>query len=52
MAEVPIHYRSASDSVNNGVLKDAFRNLWRLFRTRVSEGRARARAAASLNRTG
>lgn len=34
VAEVPIHYRSASDSVNNGVLKDAFRNLWRLYRSR------------------
>ena len=52
IAEVPIHYRAASDSVNNTVLKDAFRNLWRLFRSRASEGRARARAAASLNRTG
>ena len=32
VAEVPIHYRAASDSVSKGVLKDAFRNLWRLYR--------------------
>jgi dolichol-phosphate mannosyltransferase len=51
VAEVPIHYRAASDSVNKNVLKDAFRNLWRLFRGRVSEGRARRGPAASLNRT-
>ena len=38
--EVPIHYRAASDSVNNNVLKDAFVNLWRLFRARFSGGRA------------
>jgi dolichol-phosphate mannosyltransferase len=38
VAEVPIHYRSASDSVNNGVLKDAFRNLWRLYRARRGAG--------------
>jgi dolichol-phosphate mannosyltransferase len=37
IAEVPIHYRAASASVNRDVLKDAFRNLWRLFRARVSE---------------
>jgi dolichol-phosphate mannosyltransferase len=36
VAEVPIHYRAASDSVNKTVLKDAFRNLWRLFRARFS----------------
>jgi dolichol-phosphate mannosyltransferase len=36
IAEVPIHYRAASDSVNNKVLKDAFGNLWRLFHSRVS----------------
>lgn len=35
-AEVPIHYRVASDSVNNMVIKDAFINLWRLFRLRLS----------------
>jgi len=51
IAEVPIHYRAASDSVNNNVLKDAFRNLWRLFRGRVSGARARRRPAESLNRT-
>jgi dolichol-phosphate mannosyltransferase len=36
IAEVPIHYRAASASVNNNVLKDAFKNLWRLFRARIS----------------
>lgn len=36
IAEVPIHYRAASDSVNNGVLRDAFGNLWRLFRSRLA----------------
>lgn len=40
VAEVPIHYRAASDSVNNNVLKDAFVNLWRLFRARSSRGHA------------
>jgi len=40
LAEVPIRYRAASDSVNNNVLKDAFVNLWRLFRARFSGGRA------------
>ena len=40
LAEVPIHYRAASDSVNGNVLKDAFVNLWRLFRARVGGGRA------------
>lgn len=43
VAEVPIHYRAASASVNNTVLKDAFKNLWRLFRARLSgelDGRA------------
>ena len=39
VAEVPIHYRAASDSVNKHVLKDAFANLWRLFRARFSGGR-------------
>ena len=38
ITEVPIHYRAASDSVNNKVLKDAFSNLWRLFRLRFSDG--------------
>lgn len=36
IVEVPIHYRAASDSVNNKVLKDAFKNLWRLFRLRLT----------------
>jgi len=40
VAEVPIHYRAASDSVNNNVLRDAFSNLWRLFRLRFNRGRA------------
>jgi len=35
ITEVPIHYRAASNSVNNNVLKDAFRSLWRLYRTRT-----------------
>jgi dolichol-phosphate mannosyltransferase len=36
VAEVPIHYRAASAGVNLKVLKDAFANLWRLFRLRLS----------------
>lgn len=36
VVEVPIHYRAASDSVNNTVLKDAFSQLWRLFRLRLA----------------
>lgn len=36
IAEVPIQYQLASESVNNAVLKDAFANLWRLFRLRMS----------------
>jgi dolichol-phosphate mannosyltransferase len=36
VAEVPIHYRAASPSVNSDVVKDALRNLWRLFRLRVA----------------
>jgi dolichol-phosphate mannosyltransferase len=36
VAEVPIHYRAASASVNLQVLKDAFANLWRLFRLRLA----------------
>jgi dolichol-phosphate mannosyltransferase len=36
IAEVPIHYRAASDGVNQMVIKDAFGNLWRLFRLRLS----------------
>lgn len=35
-AEVPIHYRAASHDINNAALTDAFSNLWRLFRLRVS----------------
>ncbi|HEY0170021.1 MAG TPA: glycosyltransferase [Pyrinomonadaceae bacterium] len=50
VAEVPIHYRAASDSVNNEVLKDALRNLWRLFRARVAEGGARASSGGELKR--
>ena len=50
IAEVPIHYRAASDSVNNDVLKDALRNLWRLFRARVSEARAGASSGGALKR--
>ena len=34
--EVPIHYRASSHNMNNSTLKDAFINLWRLFRQRVS----------------
>jgi dolichol-phosphate mannosyltransferase len=37
LTEVPIHYRAPSDSVNKGVLRDAFRNLWRLYRTRSGD---------------
>lgn len=33
--EVPIHYRTPSHNVNNASLKDAFVNLWRLFRLRI-----------------
>lgn len=49
IAEVPIHYRAASASVNNTVLKDAFRNLWRLFRARLS-GELGARAGVARER--
>jgi len=34
--EVPIQYRAASHNISNASLKDAFANLWRLFRLRVS----------------
>jgi dolichol-phosphate mannosyltransferase len=34
--EVPIQYRAASHNITNASLKDAFANLWRLFRLRVS----------------
>ncbi len=37
IAEVPIHYRAPSNSVNAGILKDAFSNLFRLFKLRLSE---------------
>ena len=36
IAEVPIHYRSPSKSINNRILKDAFKNLFRLFKLRLS----------------
>jgi dolichol-phosphate mannosyltransferase len=36
VAEVPIHYRAASDSVSRGVVKDALVQLWRLFRLRLA----------------
>ena len=36
ITEVPIHYKSASPSVNNSVLIDAFKNLWRLIRERFA----------------
>ncbi len=35
IAEVPIHYRAASDGVNSHVLMDSFSNLWRLFKLRL-----------------
>jgi dolichol-phosphate mannosyltransferase len=35
ISEVPIHYRAASHSISNKVLKDSFSNLWRLFRLRM-----------------
>jgi dolichol-phosphate mannosyltransferase len=34
--EVPIRYRAASHNISNASIKDAFANLWRLFRLRVS----------------
>jgi dolichol-phosphate mannosyltransferase len=34
--EVPIHYSAPSNSVNNKVLKDAFVNLYRLFKQRIT----------------
>src|SRR3954469_5256185 len=49
IAEVPIHYRAASATVNNTVLKDAFKNLWRLFRARLS-GELGARGPAAQSR--
>lgn len=38
IVEVPIHYRGASHKINGTALKDAFRNLWRLFRLRAQGG--------------
>lgn len=35
IVELPIHYASASHNMNLYVLKDAFINLWRLFRLRL-----------------
>ncbi|HWS53848.1 MAG TPA: glycosyltransferase [Pyrinomonadaceae bacterium] len=49
IAEVPIHYRAASNSVNNKVLKDAFNNLWRLYRSRPSKARGGADAAERVS---
>jgi dolichol-phosphate mannosyltransferase len=38
IVEVPIHYRAASNSVNQRVIKDSFSNLWRMYRLkRVSQ---------------
>ncbi len=36
IVEVPITYRAPSDSINKGMLKDAFDNLLRLVRLRIS----------------
>jgi dolichol-phosphate mannosyltransferase len=36
IAEVPINYKEASHKINNAVLRDAFSNLWRLFRIRLA----------------
>ena len=36
IAEVPIHYRVTSKHINARVLFDAFSNLWRLLRLRIS----------------
>lgn len=36
IVEVPIHYRTPSASINIVILKDAFRNLFRLFKLRLS----------------
>ena len=32
IVEVPIHYRAASNSVNQHVIKDSLSNLWRMYR--------------------
>jgi dolichol-phosphate mannosyltransferase len=49
IAEVPIHYRAASNSVNQHVLRDAFRNLWRLYRTRPAAGRRELRSTERVS---
>jgi dolichol-phosphate mannosyltransferase len=36
IVEVPINYRAPSHHINRAALKDAFTNLWRLFRLRTS----------------
>jgi len=36
VAEVPIHYRAASESVNPRAVRDALANLWRLLRLRLA----------------
>jgi len=42
IAEVPISYRAPSHNIDRVALQDAFENLWRLFRMRVSGGRRSA----------
>jgi dolichol-phosphate mannosyltransferase len=49
IAEVPIHYRAASNSVNHNVLRDAFTNLWRLYRSRPAAGRREPRRAERMS---
>ncbi|MDQ3314169.1 MAG: glycosyltransferase [Verrucomicrobiota bacterium] len=36
VAEAPIHYRAASHNVGSKQIKDAFKNLWRLFGMRLA----------------
>jgi dolichol-phosphate mannosyltransferase len=36
IAEVPITYRSASPRLGNTAVKDAFKQLWRLFKLRIT----------------
>ena len=38
VAEIPIVYRSPSHNINSRALRDAFGNLWRLFRLRLAGG--------------
>jgi dolichol-phosphate mannosyltransferase len=38
IAEVPIRYRAASHAVGRAAVKDALKNLWRLFRLRLAGG--------------